>query len=105
MTDNWQQQKRNKTYADVVVNITDNSELYYNTKSNNGTTPKKNKKYLKSTGQKSTMSKEELKSVCNLLLSEDSLTAESRLPVLIADTSISDNTSVPSNTEKPQEEI
>ena len=51
------------------------------------------------------MSKEELKSVCNLLLSEDSLTAESRLPVLIADTSISDNTSIPSNTEKPQEEI
>ena len=51
------------------------------------------------------MSKEELKSVCNLLLSEDSLTAESRLPVLIADTSISDNTNVPSNTEKPQEEI
>ena len=51
------------------------------------------------------MSKEELKSVCNLLLSEDSLTAELRLPVLIADTSISDNTSIPSNTEKPQEEI
>ena len=61
--------------------------------------------YLRSAVQKSTMSKEELKSVCNLLLSEDSLTAESRLPVLIADTSISDNTSVPSNTEKPQEEI
>ena len=51
------------------------------------------------------MSKEKLKSVSDLLLSEDSLTAEPRPPVLIADTSISDNTSIPSNTEVPQEEI
>ena len=51
------------------------------------------------------MSKEKLKSVCDLLLSEDSLTAEPRPPVLIADTSISDNTSITSNTEVPQEEI
>ena len=36
------------------------------------------KNILRSTGQKSTMSKEELKSVCNLLLSEGSLTAEPR---------------------------
>ena len=55
--------------------------------------------------QKSTISKEELKSVCNLLLSKDSLTAEPRPPVLIADTSVSDNTSAPSNTEEPREEI
>ena len=51
------------------------------------------------------MSKEELESVCNLSLSEDSLTAEPRLPVLIADASISDNTSAPSNTEEPREEV
>ena len=51
------------------------------------------------------MSKEELKSVCNLLLSEDSLTPEPRPPVLIADTSICDNTSAPSNPEEPREEI
>ena len=45
-------------------------------------------KDLRSTVQKPTISKEELKSVCNLLLSEDSLTmtAEPRPPVLIADT-------------------
>ena len=61
--------------------------------------------YLRSTVQKSTMSKEELKSVCNLLLSKDPLTAEPRPPVLIADTSVSDNTSAPSNTEEPREEI
>ena len=105
MTDNRQQRKRNKTYADVVVNITDNSVLCYNnTKSLNDTTPNRNKKDLRSTGQKSTISKEELKSVCNLLLllSEDSFTAEPRPPVLIADTSISDNTSAPSNTEEPK---
>ena len=99
MTDNRQQRKRNKTYADVVVNITDNSVLCYNTKSDNDATPNRNKKGLTSTGQKSTMSKEELKSVCNLLLSEDSLTAEPRPPVLIEDTSISDNISAPSNSE------
>ena len=51
------------------------------------------------------MGKEELNSVCDLLLPEDSLTAEPRPPVLIADTSISDNTSIPSNTEVSQEEI
>ena len=51
------------------------------------------------------MCKEELKSVCNILLSEGSLTTEPRPPVLIADTSISDNTSAPSNTEEPREEI
>ena len=48
--------------------------------------PNRNKNNLRSTVQKSTMSKEELKSVCNLLLSEDSLTAEPRPLVLIADT-------------------
>ena len=51
------------------------------------------------------MSKEELKSVSNLLLSEDSLTAEPKPPALIVDTSISDNTCAPSNTEEPREEI
>ena len=51
------------------------------------------------------MSKEELEKICNLLLSEDSLTAEPRPPVLIEDTSFSDNTSTPSNTEEPREEI
>ena len=61
MTDNRQEQKRNKTYADAVVNIMDNSVLCYNTKSDNGTTPNGNKKDLRRTGQKSTMSKEELK--------------------------------------------
>ena len=105
VTDNRRQRKRNKTYSDVVVNITDNSVLGHNTKSENGTTPNRNEKDLRSTGQKSTMSKEELKSVCNLLLSEDSLTAEPRPPVVIVDTSISDNTSAPSNTEEPREEI
>ena len=55
--------------------------------------------------QKSIMNKEELKSVCNLLLPEDSLTAEPRPPVLNADTSISDHTSALSNTEEPREEI
>ena len=93
VTDNRQQGKRNKTYADVVVNIMDNSELCYKTKSDNGTTPNRNKKVLRSTVQKSRISKEELKSVCNLLLSQDSLNAEPRPPVLITDTSISDNTS------------
>ena len=48
------------------------------------------------------MNKEELKSVCNLLLPEDSLTAEPRPPVLNADTSISDYTSALSNTEEPE---
>ena len=105
VTDNRQQRKRNETYTYVVVNITDNSGLNYKTKSDNGTTPKRNKKDLRSTVQKSTMSKQELKSVCHLLLSEDSLTAEPRPPVLIADTSISDNTSAPSNREEPREEI
>ena len=33
------------------------------------------------------------------------MTAEPRPPVFIVDTSISDNASAPSNTEKPQEEI
>ena len=91
----------------ISTDITDNPvlELEYNTKSDNGTTPNRNKTNLRSTGQKSTMSKEELKSVYNLLLSEDSLAAEPRPPVLVADTSIYDNTSAPSNTEEPREEI
>ena len=49
------------------------------------------------------MSKEEQKSVCNLLLPEDSLIAELRTPVLTADTSSTDNTSARSNTEEPRE--
>ena len=43
MTDNRQQGKRNKSYENVVVNITDNSELRYETKSDNGRTPHKQK--------------------------------------------------------------
>ena len=43
-------------------------------KSGNGTSPNRNKEDLKGTAQKSALSKEELKSVCNLLLSEDFLT-------------------------------
>ena len=35
MTDNRQKWKRNKTCKDIVVNITDNSELCYETKSDN----------------------------------------------------------------------
>ena len=81
----------------------DNSELSYKTKSYNGLSHSRNKNDLKSTVQKSTMSKEELKSICNLLLSEDPLTAEPRPPVLIVDTSISGNTNTPSNTEEPRE--
>ena len=65
----------------------DNSVLCYKTK-NDDTSPDRNRKDLRSTVQKPTISKEELKSVCNLSLSEDSLTmtAEPRPPVLIADT-------------------
>ena len=76
VTDNRRQWKRNKTYADVVVNITDNLELRYKTESDNGTTPNRNKKGSRSTVQKPMMSKERLKSVCNLILSEDTLNAE-----------------------------
>ena len=64
-------------------------------------TPNRNKKDLRSTMQKSTMGKEELKSVSNLFLPEDSLPAEPRPLVLIVYTSISDNTSTTSNREKP----
>ena len=49
MTDNQQQQERNKTYADVVANITDNSELCYKRKSDNEMSPNKNKKNLRGT--------------------------------------------------------
>ena len=44
VTYNHQQRKRKKTYADAVASIMDNSELCYKTKSDNGTTPNKNKK-------------------------------------------------------------
>ena len=53
--------EKEQMYADVVVNIRDNSELCYKTKS----------KYW--IVKNSTMNKDVLKSVCNLLLSEDSL--------------------------------
>ena len=76
--------EKNRTYADVVRNIWDNSELW-------------------SSVQKSKMNKEEQKSVCNLLLPEDSLTVKLRPPVLIADSSSPDNTSATSNTEEPRE--
>ena len=55
--------------------------------------PKRNKEHLKNTVQKSTMSKEELENIFILSLSEGSLTVETRPPVLIADTSISNNAS------------
>ena len=55
--------------------------------------------------QKSIRSKKEPKGVCNLLLSEVSMNAEPRPPVLSTDSSISDNTCAPSTTEKPRKEM
>lgn len=46
--------------------------------------------------------KEELKRVCNLLSSEDSLTVEPN-QFLLANNSIPNNNSAPSNTEEPRE--
>ena len=54
--------------------------------------------------QKPIMTRALTETNCNLLLSKDSLTAEPRPPVLIADTSISDNISALSNSEEPREE-
>ena len=51
VTDNRQQRKRNKTYADVIVNNTDKSELCYKTKSDNEMRPNRNKKGLRSSVQ------------------------------------------------------
>ena len=69
VTENQKRQKRNKTNADVVVDITWNLELYYKIKNDNAASPNRNKEDLKSTMQKSMMSREELKSVFNLLFS------------------------------------
>lgn len=93
MTSIRQHRKRNKIYADVEVNITDNLELFCKTKSYNDMIRNRNKEDLKNTVQKSTMTKEELENIFILLLSEGSLTVETRPPVLIADTSISNNAS------------
>ena len=73
------------------MNITDNLELCCKTKSYNDMIRNRNKEDLKNTVQKSTMTKEELENIFILLLSEGSLTVETRPPVLIADTSISNN--------------
>ena len=67
--------------------------------------PNRNKEHLKNTVQKSTMSKEELENIFILSLSEGTLTVETRPPVLIADTSISNNASTWSNTEENREEM
>ena len=53
------------------MNVTYKLDLSYKTKNDSDASPNRNKEYLKSTAQKPTMSKEELKSVCNLLLFED----------------------------------
>ena len=62
------------------MNVTYKLDLSYKTKNDSDASPNRNKEYLKSTAQKPTMSKEELKSVCNLLLFEDSWTVEPRPP-------------------------
>ena len=62
----------------------------------------KTKNYLSITVQKSTMSKEELKSFCHLLSTEDSWSAEPRPTILIADIVVSDNTTTPSNIDEPE---
>ena len=51
------------------------------------------------------MRKEELKSISNLLLSEDSLISEPRPQVLLKDISFFDNTSAQSRREEPREEM
>lgn len=99
MTSIRQHRKRNKIYADVEVNITDNLELCCKTKSYIDMIPNRNKEDLKNTVQKSTMSKEELQGSCKLLLllSGDPLAVYPKASsFLMMDTSISNNTSTPS---------
>ena len=55
------------------MNVTYKLDLCYKTKNDRAASPNRNKEYLKNTAQKPTMSKEELKSVCNLLSFEDYL--------------------------------
>ena len=49
MTDNGQQWKRNKTYTDVVVNITKHLDFCFKTKNDYGMSPNRNKKDLRNT--------------------------------------------------------
>ena len=88
------------------MSITSNLELCCKTRSDNDMSTNRNKENLKrSTGQKLTKSKEKLRSVCNSLLSEYSLTVEQKPPVLMADTSFSKNASTSSSTQEPPEEL
>ena len=95
ITDNCHQRKKNRTYADAVVNIPDDPAI-------SSTTNELSKSKL---DNKTVLRNEELRGIYDILISDEPKVVDTCPPVLSTNTSISENTSASCMTDGPRREV
>ena len=95
ITDNRHQRKKNRTYADAVVNIPDDPAVFSTT----------NESSRSKLDNKTVLTSEELRWIYDIMLSDEPKVVDTCSPVLSTNTSISENTSAPYRTDCPRQEV
>ena len=95
ITDNRHQRKKNRTYADAVVNIPDDPAVFSTT----------NESSRSKLDNKTVLTSEELRGIYDIMISDKPKVVDTCSPVLSTNTSISENTSASYRTDCPRQEV
>ena len=93
--DNRQQRKKNRTYADAVVNIPDDPAVFSTT----------NELSRSKLDNKTVLTSDELREIYDILIPDEPKVVDTCPPVLSTNTSISENTSASYRKDGPRQEI
>ena len=95
ITDNRHQRKKNRTYADAVVNIPDDPAVFSTT----------NESSRSKLDNKTVLTSEELRGIYDIMISDKPKVVDTCSPVLSTNTSISENASASYRTDCPRQEV
>ena len=95
INDNRQQRKKNRTYADAVVNIPDDPAVFSTT----------NELSRSKLDNKTVLTSDELREIYDILIPDEPKVVDTCPPVLSTNTSISENTSASYRKDGPRQEI
>ena len=94
ITDNRHQRKKNRTYADAVVNIPDDPAVFSTT----------NELSRSKLDNKTVLTSEELRGIYDILIFDEPNVVDTCFPVLSTNMSISENTSASYRTDGPRQD-
>ena len=94
ITDNRHQRKKNRTYADAVVNIPDDPAVFSTT----------NELSRSKLDNKTVLTSEELRGIYDILIFDEPTVVDTCFPVLSTNMSISENTSASYRTDGPRQD-